>query len=249
MENKIKTILFDYGGTLDTNGIHWSENFYRAYRHFNINVERKDFRDAFIYSERKIGSIIKPDFSLKKTYEIQLYYQIEYLESTGLPAGKYYKMVEDISNYCLEKVLNNVETVKNILKSLSKKYNLGLISNYYGNVETVLKETGLHKYFSAVIDSAAAGIRKPDKRIFELAFERLKAVPYETVVTGDSYDNDIFPAKKLGCTTVWLNVKSWKKQEDISSADIIIKSVTELPQVLIDIKNLIIIRSKEKIIC
>ena len=42
----IKGILFDFGGTLDTNGDHWSEVLWRGYQHFGSAVEKKDFRDA-----------------------------------------------------------------------------------------------------------------------------------------------------------------------------------------------------------
>lgn len=232
-----KAILFDFGGTLDTDGIHWSEFFWNAYEHFNIPVMKKDFKDAFVYSERKIPGIIKPDFSLEKTYTTQLFYQFEYLESVDLLSGFVNVIANDICWYCLCKVLKNVETTKLILSLLEKEFELGLISNFYGNLETVLKELDLQKYFKVVIDSTVAGVRKPDRQIFEIAFDKLKTNPKEILMIGDSYENDILPAKKLGCTTVWLDVKSYTQPKDTSDADYTVKSLYDIEKILDKIIN------------
>lgn len=232
MNRKIKNIIFDYGGTLDTDGIHWSEKFWEVYQHFQIPVEKEDFRNAFIYSERNIADVIKPYFSLNKTYETQITYQLKYFENMQLLSEIYFLIVENISRYCLKTVLDNIEITKLTLALLDNEYRLGLVSNYYGNVETVLKEIDLRKYFKVAIDSTLVGVRKPDKKIFQLALYRLGANAKETMVVGDSYENDILPAKQLGCTTVWLNGKSWNGQSDTSSADIIINSLKELPNIL-----------------
>lgn len=235
MINKIKTIIFDYGGTLDTDGIHWSEKFWEAYLNFNVPVEKKDFRDAFVYSERKIVNIIRPEFNLKKTYETQLHYQMEYLKNINSLSEINLGLIEEMTMYTLKSVLKNIEYSKIVLSLLYKNYNLGLISNYYGNLETILTEVELKKYFKSVIDSAVAGVRKPDKKIFKLALEEMKADPDETIVVGDSYGNDIAPAKELGCSTMWLEGKGWSESIDTSRADIKIKSIKELPDI---IKNL-----------
>jgi FMN phosphatase YigB (HAD superfamily) len=236
VNNNITTIIFDYGGTLDTDGVHWSEKFREAYQAFNIQVEKKEFRNAFVYSERKIINIIKPDFKLKDTYETQIKYQMEYLEKEGLYSKSNFELIEDMIKFCLMAVLKNIEFSKKVLSSIIKEFNLGLISNYYGNLETVLIETDLRKYFKSFIDSAITGIRKPDKRIFELALNELNTTPNKTIVVGDSYGNDIAPAKELGFTTVWLERKGWNIPIDTSSADVKIKSLRELPVILKNLK-------------
>jgi FMN phosphatase YigB (HAD superfamily) len=232
MRNRIRTIVFDYGGTLDTDGVHWSESFWEACQHFHIPVEKKDFRDAFVYSERRITNIIKPDFDLINTYYTQLYYQFEYLADNKLFTGTNKVNISGLSRYCYNLVKEKIAVTRDILELLVKNFNLGVISNYYGNVEVILKELEILKYFSTVLDSTVIGIRKPDKRIFSLALDRLNSLPEETMVVGDSYKNDIAPAKELGCTTVWLDVKNWSTPEDVSGADIIIKSIKELPDIL-----------------
>jgi putative hydrolase of the HAD superfamily len=236
VNNNFTTIIFDYGGTLDTDGIHWSEKFWEAYQAFKIMVEKKKFRNAFVYSERKIVNLIKSDFSLESTYETQLKYQMEYLVNEGLYPKSNFKLIEDMTKFCLTSVLKNIEFSKKVLSTMVKEFNLGLISNYYGNLETVLNETDLRKYFNSFIDSADIGIRKPDTRIFELALKELNTRPNQTIVVGDSYGNDIIPAKELGCTTIWIEGKGWNIPIDTSNADIKIRSLKELPFIVNNLK-------------
>ena len=43
---KIKGIIFDYGGTIDSNGMHWAEVIWRAYQANRVPVEKEIFRNA-----------------------------------------------------------------------------------------------------------------------------------------------------------------------------------------------------------
>jgi putative hydrolase of the HAD superfamily len=136
-------------------------------------------------------------------------------------------------------VVQNVEISKEILEQLSPEYLLAVISNFYGNIETVLEELSLKKYFTSILDSAVVGIRKPDPKIFEIALNELGVNPNDAVMIGDSYTNDIVPAKLIGCKTIWINNKGWEEQNENNKADIIIKSFKELPEILVT-KNKII---------
>jgi putative hydrolase of the HAD superfamily len=232
MNKKTKAIIFDYGGTLDTDGIHWSEKFWEAYTHFNLNIPKEEFRNAFIYSERKIPEIIKKDFSLLKTYQTQIAYQFEYLIRNKIKNEEEKKITEQLSNYCYNEVLKNIPKTKELLNKLKSKYMLGLVSNYYGNVKTVLAELGLANYFEEIVDSAVIGIRKPDEKIFEHIIKKLKLNPNEIIVVGDSYKNDIAPAKRLGCKTIWIKVKGWVNNENTDKADMVVKSLKEINDIL-----------------
>ena len=89
-----------------------------------------------------------------------------------------------------------------------------LVSNFYGNVESVLADFGLRHLFAAVIESAVAGVRKPDPQIFRLGVEALGLQPEEVLVVGDSLRKDILPAESIGCRTAWLKGKGWTDEED-----------------------------------
>lgn len=234
-----KALLFDFGGTLDTDGIHWSEKFFEVYMQFHIPISKENFREAFVYSERTIVNIIKPDFNLKQTLKTQLKYQLEYLQKNNFLPEVFSFITDELTEYCYRTVVQNVEISKEILEQLSPEYLLAVISNFYGNIETVLEELSLKKYFTSILDSAVVGIRKPDPKIFEIALNELGVNPNDAVMIGDSYTNDIVPAKLIGCKTIWINNNGWEEQNENNKADIIIKSFKELPEILVT-KNKII---------
>jgi putative hydrolase of the HAD superfamily len=60
----------------------------------------------------------------------------------------------------------------------------------------------------------------------------LDVKPVETAVAGDSYGNDIVPAKELGCSTIWLKGKGWNEPENTGSADFIITSLIQILKIL-----------------
>lgn len=52
--------------------------------------------------------------------------------------------------------------------------------------------------FDVVIDSSAVGVRKPDRRIFELALDRLGGVAPEAALFLDDYPANVAAAQRLG---------------------------------------------------
>ncbi len=96
---------------------------------------------------------------------------------------------------------DSLETLK-LLKS--RGYNLGIIANQAIGIEKRLEAWGLLKYLDVVASSAELGVAKPDKLIFEKAFELAGCGTENSVMVGDRLDNDIIPAKALGMKTVWI---------------------------------------------
>lgn len=239
MSRQINTIIFDYGGTLDTDGIHWAEKYWEAYRHFNVPISKEELRRAFVYAERKMPKIIKPKFSLIETYEAQVNYQLEYLIANKVLNNADMSLLNKLTEYCQKEVLRNISVSRPIIEKLKVNYTLGLVSNYYGNVKTVLSELGLVSQFDSIIDSAIVGIRKPDRRIYQIIINELNVNPSNIIVVGDSYNNDIIPPKLLGCKTIWLKVKVWSDNIFTENADRVIKSIKNLPKEIDELeKNL-----------
>lgn len=119
------------------------------------------------------------------------------------------------------------------LKTLSKKYKLGIIANQNFGSEERLEKFGLLKYINLVVASAEEGVAKPDLRIFEIAIARANCKPDEAVMVGDRLDNDIAPANKIGMKTVWIKQGFGglaTVQSNEEKSDIIINSLTELTE-------------------
>ena len=94
----IKGIIFDYGGTLDTRGDHWSEVLWQGYEHFGIGVaadeevepgvsiHKQAFRDAYVYGERAlaVNPIVTPDFHFEDILREKLILELNFLAGKEL---------------------------------------------------------------------------------------------------------------------------------------------------------------------
>ncbi len=121
------------------------------------------------------------------------------------------------------------------LETLKERgYRLGVIANQTAGTAQRLDAWGLLKYFDVVAASAELGVAKPDKLIFEKAFEMAGCQPHDSVMVGDRLDNDILPAKALGMRTVWIRKGlSIYQHIDIGKnhADWIIENLSDLKEI------------------
>lgn len=200
----IKGILIDFGGTIDSDGIHWFDQFRDAYA-LVADVPEPLLWDAYVHTERTLGRtpIIKPTDTFCKTLQTKIALQTEYLQSHGITVTAQ----DTILDTCYNKVVKHISSVsKPVLERI--KLPMVLVTNFYGNMHTVLEEFGLSHLFKDVIESAVAGVRKPDPQIFRLGVEALGLEPAETVMIGDSPDKDILPAQSIGCQTFQITPSS-----------------------------------------
>ena len=96
------------------------------------------------------------------------------------------------------------DTQSTLAALVDKGYKLGIIANQKLGTKERLDSWGLRQYFDVIAGSAEIGYAKPDKEIFEKAFELAKCTAAESMMVGDRLDNDIIPAKSLGMKTVWI---------------------------------------------
>ena len=115
-----------------------------------------------------------------------------------------------------------------MLQKLSERYPMVLVSNFYGNVDSVLRGFGIREYFGGIIESAVVGVRKPDARIFRLGVVALGLEPEEVLVVGDSLRKDILPARSIGCATAWIKGRGWTAEEDAATDAALIPSLQSL---------------------
>ncbi len=236
-----KTYIFDYGGTLDTGGDHWGRVIWHAYERAGIPVGEEQFREAYVFAERKLGSepIIKPSFTFRETLHTKLQIEMEHL---GINEGLT-KVLDDL--YALTQ--KQTAASREVLLKLRETATLALVSNFYGNLDTVLQEFHLDNIFDVVVESAAVGIRKPDPAIYKLALELIEERGKATgrraklgnerreergdavTVIGDSMKNDIQPAKELGLYTIQISGEPWDNINTTGiSADRVITNLKEL---------------------
>ena len=187
-----KAIIFDYGGTLDTAGCHWGKMLWHAYQRHNIPVSEDEFRKAYVYAERTLGRIpiIQSDYTFRKTLSVKLRIEFEYLQDKGIiVSGNFNSASEQtaILDDLYKMVVANTEKAREVLLKLKEQADIVLVSNFYGNLNVVLKEFNLDDIFDKVIESAVVGVRKPDPAIFQLGINALGMAPENIVLVGDSF--------------------------------------------------------------
>ena len=92
--------------------------------------------------------------------------------------------------------------VPEMLRTLSRKFRLGIIANQSEGTEKRLSDWSIRDHFSVVLASAELGLSKPDSRIFGAAISRAGCAPEGVLMVGDRLDNDIGPARSQGCLTM-----------------------------------------------
>lgn len=209
----VKGVLIDFGGTIDTDGRHWYKVFKQAYSCVAPAIEDALLRQAYVYAERTLGKnpIINSQFTFYKTLETKLSLQTDFLRENGCSVTELQS--KNILECCYSVVTTNINKVANPeLESLSERCPLVLVTNFYGNMNSVLKEFGLDGYFTGIVESAVEGVRKPNPDIFRIAVNRLGVLPADTVMIGDSLSKDILPAIEVGCKTIWLKGEQWEDE-------------------------------------
>lgn len=233
--NCIQGILFDYGGTIDSNGLHWAEVIWKAYQAESVPVSKEVFRHAYVYAERTMGQLplVKTEHTFADMMRIKMDLQIEWLRENHYlsewQASRELKRL--LAGRCYAYAAESTAAARPVIEALAGRYPLAMVSNFYGNITSVLKDFGLDTYFPKIIESAVVGVRKPDPQIFRLGIDALGFHASRIAVVGDSYDKDMLPASSLHCRTVWLKNTGWKEYTGQETADIIISDFSELKKI------------------
>lgn len=84
-------------------------------------------------------------------------------------------------------------------------YRLAMISNWDHRLFSIVEQLGLSRYFEHVTASAAVGVAKPGRAIFEHALAAMKVPPEDCVHVGDSLGDDYHGAVGAGLRAVLLD--------------------------------------------
>jgi putative hydrolase of the HAD superfamily len=229
----ISSILLDMGGTLDSDGVHWLDRFYDIYsRQGMSHLPKALIKEAFYWADEQAD--LEPAMKtagLRDMVERHVRWQFQKLgiENTGLEA----QVSEAFWRPC-ERVMRRNRHILERLHFAGLK--LGLISNFYGNIEVLCREFGYTPFLTTVLDSAVCGLKKPDPRVFQLALDGLGTTAAETAFVGDSFERDIVPAKAIGMTTFWLVGDHPRNAPAEGQVDAVLKSLEDLPERIAELR-------------
>ena len=225
----IKGIIFDYGGTLDSRGVHWSEVLWQGYQQAGVPIDKATFRDAYVEGERALARerIILPQDNFHTLLRKKVSLELSYLPQQPDQATAA-QWVDQIAAYCDQAARTCIDEARPMLEMLHDRYPMMLVSNFYGNIDEVLRDYGIRHLFKGIIESAVVGIRKPNPTLFRLGVDALELPATQVLVVGDSLRKDIEPAEQLGCQVLWLKGKGWTQAEDQQTHSHTITRVTQV---------------------
>ena len=220
-------VLFDFGGTLDADGLPWKERVYRLFLEAGASVARERFDPSFYKADDALVGAIPPTTSFEETVA-RLTAGVANalgLLDHSIAAGVARRFVGD----SLANIAGNVP----LLRELARRYRLGVVSNFYGHLARVCDDAGIHSFFQVLVDSTDVGCTKPDPRIFQCALEALGVPASAATFVGDSLPRDMAGARGVGMRHIWLAGAEPSADRACCRGDRQIRSLRELEAILL----------------
>ena len=221
-----EVLLFDFGGTLDADGLPWKERFTRLYRAHGVRAGDDVFDPVFYAADDALLGTLPPACGLRETVG-----RLVEGVSAGLGVGDA-RLTAQVGASFLEASLEHLSASRKLLERLRRRYRLGLVSNFYGNLDAVCDEAGIAELFDVLVDSTRVGITKPDPRIFRHATDALGVAPAAATFIGDSAARDMAGAREVGMPHVWLTGRARVAPSPCCPGDRVIAVLADLETAL-----------------
>ncbi|EEL85029.1 TPA: HAD family hydrolase [Bacillus nitratireducens] len=124
--------------------------------------------------------------------------------------------IQDFWNENFPKCFSIDQNTIHFLNHIKRHFKIGIITNGSTHRQKAkIINTNLNNYFDTIIISEEVGLSKPDKRIFELALNKLNVQPENTLFVGDDLERDIAGCQNANIKGVWFNPNMIKNNTDI----------------------------------
>jgi FMN phosphatase YigB (HAD superfamily) len=187
----ITTIFFDLGDTL----------------YSNKELEKQyPYQLSVLLSEGKHVSIEEAE-NLIKQKETELEGKLKHVTKVSVMEALGYTRGQVHDAFCKvdpSQYLSPNPLLKQLLKRLRKKYELGMITNFRRmQVEKTLEVLGLDaSYFQVIVGEEDVKEIKPSHEPFLKATQLVGKDPKQCVYVADSATKDLMPAKEVGMKTI-----------------------------------------------
>jgi len=218
-----RAILFDFGGTLDSDGDHWLDRFYGLYARAGLDLPPSEIKRAFYHADGLCcgdPKVLLSGFRPLMKHHVHLQFEALDLKEPVKEQEMADLFCDQSEPYLRRNAL--------LLNRVGQQYRLGLVSNFYGNVAVLCGEFGLSASLEVILDSTQVGISKPDPEIFCMALRKLELRPGKVIFVGDSYERDMIPARELGMKTIWLKGPHPRIPSNAGPVDASISSLSDL---------------------
>jgi putative hydrolase of the HAD superfamily len=225
--NDRAAVLFDFGGTLDADGLPWKERAFRLFRDEGAAVSRERFDSAFYAADDALVGALRATTSFQETVDRLASGVAAALELAD------WAIAPRVARRFLTDALATLDTNTPLLRELARRYRLGIVSNFYGNLAQVCDDAGIRSLFGVLVDSVDVGCAKPAPRIFQHALDALGVSAATAVFVGDSLPRDMTGARDVGMRHIWLVGAETPSASTCCPDDRQIRSLRELEAILL----------------
>ncbi|MBQ8780277.1 MAG: HAD family hydrolase [Oscillospiraceae bacterium] len=200
-----KAIFWDFDGTLAYSNHLWSGSLLKTLERYTENntVTLADIRPpmahGFTWDEPDKTAGLKDEewWEYTNRHISDVYRAVGISEEeTARLLPLYRKVIMEKENYNLYP-----DTVETLSALKERGYSHFLLSNNYPELDVIMSELGLDKYFDGMIISAKVGFDKPKREIFDIAF-KTAGCPEKAFMVGDNPYSDIKGAKAYGIPAI-----------------------------------------------
>jgi HAD superfamily hydrolase (TIGR01662 family) len=244
----IEAVLFDLGDTLIYFDGDWPKIFaqargelYKSLQNAGLRLEDK-FLDEF--SQRMLDYYRERDAEF---VEYTTYFVLtSLLKEWGfdeIPEEILLEALADMHAVTQAHWIAEEDAVPTLERLRIKGYRMALVSNAADdpNTQVLVDKLGARSYFSVILSSAAAGIRKPNPQIFLSVLKSLNVPPERSVMVGDTLGADILGAKNAGIYSIWITRRADTPANRAHASTIFpnaqIDMLSQLPDLLENLKN------------
>jgi putative hydrolase of the HAD superfamily len=89
------------------------------------------------------------------------------------------------------------EPLVSYARALGSRVRVGALTNNWSFARSILARRGIVDLFEVIVNSAEEGVQKPDRRIYQIALERL-GLPASDVVFVDDREENVVAARVMG---------------------------------------------------
>jgi len=197
-----KAVLFDLDGTLFDRDASFLELVQDQYDCFAAELERIP-REVFV---RRVVEMDGHGYVDRRVVYRDLAREFCLPETTGENLTIHFRDTYASYSRCFPEVPSALAALR------ASGMKLGIITNGSTSMqEQKIRQLGITDLMDEVLISEREGLRKPDRKIFERALERLRVVPAEGWYVGDHPLVDVHGAFEAGLTPVWRYTPHWQR--------------------------------------
>lgn len=200
---KYRHLFFDLDHTLwdfEKNSTETLKEIYELYKLSEVlQVEVNQFVATYqkinhaMWEQYRIGLIEKSRLRTDRFYNTLSTFNSSITPQLANDIGLYYVEHSPQKTALFPYAIDVLDYLKN------RGYQLHIITNGFEEVQHVkLEKSGLVDFVQQVITSEKAGVKKPERQIFEYALRETNAGIADSLMIGDSFEADIRGAAELG---------------------------------------------------